>query len=127
PEPLADTLSPSQGVDRNGPTAVIKSVGKLPTHRLALGGPMNMRLSPQLLATDRDIDNFMSFLRTIEELGVYHFQFNVVSSDILRKAMKEPENYRDLMVRVASTVAYFVNLHEAAQLDLIKRTEHQGW
>jgi formate C-acetyltransferase len=88
---------------------------------------MNMRLSPQLLATDRDIDNFMSFLRTIEELGVYHFQFNVVSSDILRKAMKEPENYRDLMVRVASTVAYFVNLHEAAQLDLIKRTEHQGW
>jgi pyruvate-formate lyase len=127
PEPLADTLSPSQGVDRNGPTAVMRSVGKLPTHRLALGGPMNMRLSPQLLATDRDIENFMSFLRTVEELGVYHFQFNVVSSDTLRKAMKEPENYRDLMVRVASTVAYFVNLHEAAQLDLIRRTEHQGW
>lgn len=127
PEPLADTLSPSQGVDRNGPTAVVKSVGKLPTHRLALGGPMNMRLSPQLLATDRDINNFMSFLRTVEDLGLYHFQFNVISSEILRKAMKEPENYRDLMVRVASTVAYFVNMHEAAQLDIIKRTEHQGW
>jgi formate C-acetyltransferase len=69
----------------------------------------------------------VSFLRTVEDLGVYHIQFNVVSSDTLRKAMKEPEKYRDLMVRVASTVAYFVNMHEAAQLDLIKRTEHQGW
>ena len=106
---------------------MIKSVSKLPTHRLATGGPMNLRLSPQLLATDRDLDNFVSFLRTVEELGVFHIQFNVISSDTLRKAMKEPENYRDLMVRVASYVAYFVELTEEQQLDIISRTEHQGW
>ena len=88
---------------------------------------MNLRLSPQLLATDRDIDNFVSFLRTVEELGIYHIQFNVISSDILRKAMKEPENYRDLMIRVASNVAYFVELDESTQLDIISRSEHQGW
>ena len=127
PKPLADTISPSQGVDRNGPTAVIKSVSKLPTHRIAAGGPMNLRLSPQLVATDRDIDNFVSFLRTVEELGIYHIQFNIISSDTLRKAMKEPQNYRDLMVRVASNVAYFVDLDKETQLDIISRTEHPGW
>jgi pyruvate formate-lyase/glycerol dehydratase family glycyl radical enzyme len=127
PQPLADTISPSQGKDTNGPTAVIKSVSKLPTHRLALGGPMNLRLSPQLVATDRDIDNFVAFLRSIEELGIYHIQFNVIKSDTLRKAMKNPENYKDLMVRVASYVSYFVDLTEEQQLDIINRTEQQGW
>ena len=127
PRPLGDTISPSQGMDRNGPTAVIKSVSKLPTHRLPAGGPMNLRLSPQMVATDRDIDNFVAFLRTFEELGVYHIQFNVISSDTLRKAMKEPEKYRDLMVRVASYVSYFVDLTKSQQLDIISRTEHQSW
>ncbi len=127
PTPLADTMSPVQGVDRNGPTAVIKSASKLPTHRFALGGPINLRLNPQLVATDRDIDNFVSFLRAIEEQGVYHVQFNIISSVLLRKAMKEPENYRDLMVRVASYTVYFVELTEEQQLDIINRTEQQGW
>ena len=88
---------------------------------------MNLRLSPQLVATDRDIDNFVSFLRTIEEMGIYQVQFNIVSSDILRKAMKEPENYRDLMVRVGSFVAYFVSLSKEEQMDIINRTVHQGF
>jgi formate C-acetyltransferase len=127
PNPLADCISPSPGVDRNGPTAVIKSVSKLPTHRFALGGVLNLRLSPQLVATDRDIDNFVSFLRAIEELGIYHSQFNVVSSKLLRKAMEQPENYRDLLVRVASYCTYFVELTEVQQLDIINRTEQQGW
>jgi pyruvate formate-lyase/glycerol dehydratase family glycyl radical enzyme len=127
PSPLADTMSPVQGMDKNGPTAVIKSASKLPTHRFALGGPLNLRLSPQLVATERDIDNMMSFLRAIEAEGVYHVQFNIISSDTLRKAMKEPENYRDLMVRVASFTVYFVDLTEEQQLDIIHRTEHQGW
>jgi formate C-acetyltransferase len=126
PNPVADAVSPAQGMDRNGPTAVIKSVSKLPKHRLAGGGPINLRISPQLLATDRDIDNFVSFIRTIEELGIYHVQFNVISSDILRKAMKDPDNYRDLMVRVGSFVSYFVSLAEEQQWDIINRTEHQG-
>jgi formate C-acetyltransferase len=127
PKPLAETFSASPGMDRNGPTAVIKSVSKMPTHRVAAGGPMNLRISPQLLATDRDIDNFVSILRTAEELGIYHIQFNVISSDTLRKAMKEPENYRDLTIRVGSYVAYFVDLTEELQLNIISRTEHQNW
>jgi len=127
PKPLADCLSPSPGVDKNGPTAVIKSVSKLPTHRFAMGGPLNLRLSHQLMATDRDLDNFASFLRTIEELGIYHTQFNVISSELLRKAMKKPENHRDLLVRVASYCAYFCELTEEQQFDIINRTEQQGW
>jgi formate C-acetyltransferase len=127
PSPLADTMSPVQGMDKNGPTAVIKSASKLPTHRFALGGPLNLRLSPQLVATERDVDNLMSFLRAIEEEGVYQVQFNIISSEALRKAMKEPEKYRDLMVRVASFTVYFVDLTREQQLDIINRTEHQGW
>ena len=127
PKPLADCISPFPGVDRNGPTAVVKSVSKLPTHRFALGGPLNLRLSSQLLTTDRDLENFVAFLRAVEEVGIYHTQFNVISSDLLRKAMKEPENYKDLLVRVASYCAYFVELTEEQQLDIINRTEHQGW
>jgi formate C-acetyltransferase len=92
-----------------------------------MGGVLNLRLSPQLVATDRDLDNFVSFLRALEELGIYHTQFNVVSSDLLRKAMKEPENYRDLLVRVASYCTYFNELTEEQKLDIINRTEHQGW
>jgi pyruvate formate-lyase/glycerol dehydratase family glycyl radical enzyme len=127
PKPLADTLSPVQGMDKNGPTAVIKSVSKLPSHRFANGGILNIRLSPQLVATERDLDNFVSFLRAVEELGLYHVQFNVITTDLLRKAMKEPENYKDLLVRVASFVSYFVELAEVTQLDIINRTEQQGW
>jgi formate C-acetyltransferase len=127
PYPLADTISPVQGMDINGPTAVIKSVSKLPTHRFAIGGPLNLRLSPQLVATDRDIDNFVSFLRATEELGIYHTQFNIVSSNTLREAMAKPEKYKDLMVRVASYVSYFVELTEIQQWDIINRTEQQGW
>ena len=127
PKPLADTMSPVQGMDRNGPTAVIKSVGKMPSHRYAMGTTLNQRLSPQLLVTDRDLDNFVAYLRTFEELGVFHIQFNVISADLLRKAMKEPEKYRDLMVRVASYCSYFVELDEPTQLDIINRTEQQRW
>jgi formate C-acetyltransferase len=120
-------MSPVQGMDKNGPTAVIKSAAKLPIHRFALGGPLNLRLSPQLVATERDVNNLMAFLRAIEDEGIYHIQFNIISSESLRKAMKEPENYRDLMVRVASFTVYFVDLTAEQQMDIINRTEQQGW
>jgi formate C-acetyltransferase len=80
-----------------------------------------------MLATDRDLDNFVAFLRTIEELGIYHTQFNVISSELLRRAMEEPNKYRDLLVRVASYCAYFVELTKEQQVDIMKRTEQQGW
>ena len=69
----------------------------------------------------------MSFLRAIEEQGIYHIQFNIITSDALRKAMKEPEKYRDLMVRVASFTVYFADLTAEQQIDIINRTEQQGW
>jgi pyruvate formate-lyase/glycerol dehydratase family glycyl radical enzyme len=127
PMPVADTCSPVQGVDRNGPSAVVKSFGKLPTHRWALGGLINIRLNPSLFASDADLERFMAFIRTSEELGLYHVQFNIVSAELLRNAMKEPAKYRDLLVRVASYVAYFVELSPNQQLDIIRRTEQQGW
>jgi formate C-acetyltransferase len=125
PKPVADTCSPVQGCDRNGPSAVIKSFSKLPTRRWALSGLINIRLSPQLFETDADLEKFVAFIRACEELGIYQVQFNVVSSELLRKAMKEPEKYRDLLVRVASYVAYFVELSPNQQMDIINRTEHQ--
>ena len=127
PNPLADTMSPVQGMDKKGATAVLRSIGKLPLHRLAMGQSLNQRLNPQLVATDRDIDNFVAYLRTFEELGVFHVQLNVITSDLLKKAMKEPEEYRDILVRVASYCSYFVELDEPTQLDIINRTDQQGW
>jgi pyruvate formate-lyase/glycerol dehydratase family glycyl radical enzyme len=127
PLPVADTCSPVQGVDRNGPSAVVKSFSKLPTHRWALGGLINIRLNPNLFATDDDLEKFTAFIRACEELGLYHVQFNIVSAGLLRNAMKEPEKHRDLLVRVASYVAYFVELSPNQQMDIINRTEQQSW
>ncbi len=127
PRPTADCISPFPGVDRKGATAVIKSISKLPTQRFAMGGLLNLRLSAQLVANDADIERFIAFLRSVEELGVYHTQFNVVSTELLREAMENPEDYRDLLVRVASYMAYFVELTQEQQSDIISRTEYQGW
>jgi formate C-acetyltransferase len=127
PKPLADTCSPVQGCDRNGPTAVARSFSKLPTQRWALCGMINLRLSPELFMTEADLDGFVAFVRACEELGIYHVQFNVISSDLLRAAIAEPEKYKDLMVRVASYIAYFVELNPEQQMDIINRTEHQSW
>ena len=127
PQPVADTCSPVQGVDRNGPSAVIKSFSKLPTHRWALSGLINIRLNPSLFATDEDLEKFAAFIRACEELGLYHVQFNIISAELLRNAVKEPEKHRDLLVRVASYVAYFVELSPNQQMDIINRTEQQGW
>jgi len=124
---VADTCSPVQGVDRNGPSAVVKSFSKLPTHRWTLGGLINLRLNPNLFATDADLEKFAAFIRACEELGLYHVQFNIISAELLRNAVKEPEKHRDLLVRVASYVAYFVELSPNQQMDIINRTEQQGW
>jgi len=127
PLPVADTCSPAQGADRNGPSAIIKSFSKLPTHRWALSSLINIRLNPGLFTTDADLGKFAAFIRACEELGLYHVQFNIVSGELLRKAIKEPEKHRDLLVRVASYVAYFTELSPNQQMDIINRTEQQGW
>ncbi|HWQ73028.1 MAG TPA: pyruvate formate lyase family protein [Desulfitobacteriaceae bacterium] len=125
--PLADTSAPTQGMDKKGPTAVIKSVSKLPLERLSMGSALNQRLSTQLVATDEDLDRLVAFIKAAQEMGLYEIQLNIISANLLRKAMKEPENYRSLLVRVASYTAYFVELSEAMQLDIINRTEQISW
>ena len=125
--PMADAMSPTQGRDVKGTTAVLKSMSKLPSERFEMGTLLNQRLTPQILATDEDIDRFVDYLRAFEALGNFHVQFNVVDCDTLYKAIEEPEKYKDLLVRVASYVSYFVEIDPVGQMDIIHRTEQNNW
>jgi formate C-acetyltransferase len=87
---------------------------------------LNQRFHPSLLEGDDKIKLFQQYIRAFMDLGGWHTQFNVVTSDILRKAQKEPENYRDLVIRVAGYSAYFTQLEEELQNDIIERTEHRA-
>ena len=124
--PLNEGCSPVQGTDRNGPTAVINSVSKLPNEKVAAGQLLNMRFSPSALEGDDNLARFTAFLRVSQKLGIYHNQFNVISSDILRDAKAHPDEYTDLIVRVAGYCAQFVSLMPEAQDAIIARTEN-GW
>lgn len=125
--PLADGCSPFHGYDTHGPTAVIKSVTRIDHTRHTAGTLLNMKLSPNLLQDDRDLDNLAALIRGLFDLGGYHIQFNVVSAATLRTAQKEPGKYRGLMVRVAGYSAYFTDLCREIQDDIIVRTEHTRW
>lgn len=125
--PLSDTSSPEHGMDHNGPSAVVRSNAKLPQGRNALGNCLNQRLNPQMLASDEDIDRFVAFVQGAGKAGIAEIQFNVISSDVLRKAMEKPEEYRDILVRTASYSAYFVDMNRRCQLDIIDRTEQTTW
>ena len=125
--PMADAMSPTQGRDINGTTAVLKSMSKLPSERFEMGTLLNQRLTPQLLATEEDVDRFVDYLRTFEALGDYHVQFNIIDGKTLRAAMAEPQKYQDLLVRVASYVSYFVEIDPVGQMDIIHRSEQNIW
>jgi choline trimethylamine-lyase len=125
--PLSDGLSPYPGYDTKGPTSVLKSVCKLDHTKHGSGTLLNMKFSPDLLKNERDRQNFISLLRSEQELGGYHIQFNVVNTETLRAAQKTPEKYPDLLVRVAGYSAFFVDLHKDAQETIIMRTENKSW
>lgn len=125
--PLADTLSASQGMDKKGPTACVKSQSKLPTHRFAQGTMLNLRLNPQMVKGEANLDRFVALVKAADELGIYGIQFNIITADLLRKAMNDPEKYKGLLVRVGSYVAYFTELHQLCQEDIIRRTEQLSW
>ena len=125
--PISDTSSPVNGRDICGLTAVLRSNAKLPQQRMSMGNCLNQRLSPKMVATDDDIEKFTDYIMSINKNPVAEVQFNIISSDIMRRAMKDPDNYRDLLVRVASYQVYFVDLNPGCQQDIINRTEHQGW
>jgi len=125
-KPLSEGISPVQGADRRGPTAVIKSVAKM-DHVRTGGTLLNQKFTPQLLKGDDGLDKFVQLIRTYFKLDGHHIQFNVVDAATLRAAQKNPEQYRDLIVRVAGYSDYFCDLGKALQDEIIARTEHQSF
>jgi formate C-acetyltransferase len=125
-KPLNEGASPCLGADRNGPTAVINSVSKLPNKRMAGGQLLNMRFSPGALIGDENLEKFAAFIKSGQYKNIFHNQFNIVDSKTLLAAKERPEEYPDLMVRVAGYCALFSTLMPEAQDAIIARTE-LGW
>jgi pyruvate formate-lyase/glycerol dehydratase family glycyl radical enzyme len=123
--PLSEGISPVQGADRHGPTAVIKSASKM-DHARTGGTLLNQKLSPRLLQEDAGLDKLVHLVRTYFRLDGHHIQFNVVDAATLRAAQQNPHKYRNLIVRVAGYSDYFCDLGEALQNEIIARTEHQS-
>jgi pyruvate formate-lyase/glycerol dehydratase family glycyl radical enzyme len=123
-EAVSEGVSPVQGADRKGPTAVIKSLGKM-DHVRTGGTLLNQKFTPQLLADDTGLRGVKDLVRSYFRLMGHHVQFNVVTADTLREAQKFPEKYRDLIVRVAGYSDYFVDCSAELQNEIIRRTEHQ--
>ncbi len=124
--PLADGgLSPTAGRDRRGPTAVLKSVGKLNLKLASNGTLLNMKFLPAFFDGPAALDKFVLLLRGFCRLGIPHVQFNVVSAETLRQAQSNPDAYRSLVVRVAGYSAYFTELDRDLQDEIIRRTAFQ--
>ena len=123
-EPLSEGISPVQGADRNGPTAVIKSAAKI-DHLRTGGTLLNQKFTPRFLADDEGIQQLTHLVRSYFKMDGHHIQFNVVSAETLREAQKHPEKYGDLIVRVAGYSDYFVDLGGALQEEIIRRTEQE--
>lgn len=124
--PLSEGISPVQGADRNGPTAVIKSAGKMDQVKTG-GALLNLKFTPALVAGEDGITHLSHLVRSYFKLDGHHIQFNVVSADLLKKAQAHPDQYRDLIVRVAGYSDYFCDLTPALQDEIIARTEHQSF
>ncbi|MBR0172669.1 MAG: formate C-acetyltransferase/glycerol dehydratase family glycyl radical enzyme [Lachnospiraceae bacterium] len=125
--PLTDGIGATGGTDVNGPTALLKSVSKIPHARFTQGTQLNMKFEPDMLQGEEGIINGMNMLKTMSTLGVYHGQFNVVSRKMLQDAQKFPNKHRDLLIRVAGYTAFFVELGKETQNEIIGRTEIGSW
>jgi formate C-acetyltransferase len=122
--PESDGTSPSHGADRNGPTAVVKSLSKM--DQIKSGGTLlNQRFLPDVLKSDQDLDKLCRLIRTYFRLNGHHIQFNVVDTETLRHAQASPDEYRNLLVRVAGYSDYFVDLDLDHQEEIIRRTEQE--
>ena len=125
-KPLSEGISPVQGADRKGPTAVLNSVVKM-DHVRTGGTLLNQKLNPSVVGTPEGIEKLSDLIRTYFKMGGHHIQFNIVDGETLREAQADPESYRNLIVRVAGYSDYFCDLTEALQEEIITRTEHQGF
>ncbi|MHC4604016.1 MAG: trans-4-hydroxy-L-proline dehydratase [Planctomycetota bacterium] len=124
-EPVSEGISPSQGADTRGPTAVIKSAARI-DHARTGGTLLNMKFNPQVLAGD-GIDKLVHLIRSYFKLDGHHVQFNVIDAETLRKAQENPQQHRDLIVRVAGYSDYFVDVGHDLQNEIIARTEQQSF
>ena len=124
-KPFSDGASPVGGRDRNGPIAAVRSLSKIDHMEVLQGLLFNQKFSPSVLSAPNSTAILADYIRTWCDLGGHHIQFNVVSSKDLRKAQEHPEDYRDLIVRVAGYSAYFAELNENTQNEIIARTEHE--
>ena len=124
-EPVSEGVSPSQGVDRCGPTATLLSIAKTKAHgrKERAARLLNMKLSPAAVAGPAGTRRLMSLIRTACDLKMWHLQFNVINRETLIAAQRDPEKYRNLLVRVAGYSAYFVDLSAQLQDEIIRRTE----
>ena len=123
--PLADGgISPMYGRDKQGPTAVLNSVSRMPSHLATNGTLLNMKFLPSFFNNDSDREKFGSLLKSFVCLPIHHVQFNVVTAQELINAKADPESYRGLIIRVAGYTAYFTELAEDLQDEIIKRTTH---
>ena len=120
---ISDGTSPAHGSDSHGPTAVVKSLGKLDQTKSG-GTLLNVRFTPQLFRRDEDVKKCASLIRTYFKFGGHHIQFNIVDTETLLDAQKHPDNYRDLLVRVAGYSDYFNDMTEQLQNEIIARTEN---
>ncbi len=123
---ISDGTSPAHGADTNGPTSVIKSLGKLDQTKSG-GTLLNVRFVPNLLKRDEDLKKLSSLIRTYFSLGGHHIQFNIVDTETLHDAQENPDNYKDLLVRVAGYSDYFNDMTEQLQNEIIARTENDGF
>ena len=121
--PLSEGISPVQGTDLKGPTAVINSAAKM-DHLLTGGTLLNLKFSPKVLSGDKGLDNLVHLIRAYFRMDGHHIQFNVVDAETLKKAQANPEAYGGLIVRVAGYSDYFNNLSEQLQNEIIARTAH---
>ena len=125
-EPLSEGISPTQGADRKGPTAVINSASKI-DHLRTGGTLLNQKFSPEFFDSDSGKEKLKGLIRSYFKMNGHHIQFNVVTAETLRQAQKEPEKYSDLIVRVAGYSDYFNDLGIELQNEIIKRSEYNGF
>ncbi len=124
--PVSEGISPVQGADRRGPTAVLRSAAKM-DHIKTGGTLLNMKFTPSLVANDDGIKKWLHLVRSYFKMDGHHVQFNVVRAETLRQAQTEPDQHRDLIVRVAGYSDYFCDLSVELQEEIITRTEHEAF
>lgn len=122
---FSDGASPVGGSDRNGPTASVRSMTKVDHQEVLQGVLFNQKFSPSLMNSPAALSLLSDYIRTWCDLGGHHIQFNIISTDSLRAAQRDPAAHRDLIVRVAGYSAYFTELNENTQNEIIARTEHE--